>query len=315
MPIRVEQLGAHLEVYVATLPTITTLRLCNRFGTGNNCHVNRLPVELVKLVEELIVEPEREKALSTWSRQHRCYEDRCTLFEHYSETQEEVYQIYHALYGCLDDKDCGVDEHSLCDHGKCEGDQCPAWKFDEESDYALVDQICRDDGLPEWTEVCCDQAEEWKRKIGEPRVHSDGIFKEQHELLKAHFGVIVWLSHSDISEDGDDGHYLSPYVTTAHLAIPDSSTRHEDWCTNDRATLDIPLKVGPLPTAQSLSRFSRALKILGLQAWQHPIGKAKGVLSPPTGGAAVSGTDVEGEIQPQLTLLVSSKAECGHGRR
>lgn len=312
---RVEQLGAHLEVYVATLPTITTLRLCNRFGTGNNCHVNRLPVELVKLVEEQIVETEREKALSMWSRQHRCYENQCTIFDHYSETQEEVYQMYHALYGCVDDKDCGVDEHSFCGHGKCEGDQCPAWKFDGQSDYAVVERIRRDDGRPEYTEVCYDQVEEWKLKIGKSAVHSDGIFKEQHELLKAHFGVIVWLSHFDTFEDGDDRHYFNQFLTTAHLALPDSSTRHEVWCTRNRTAHDMPLNVGPLPTAQSLSRFSRALKILGLQAWQHPIGKAKGVLSPPTGGAAVSGTDMEGEIQPQLTLLVSSKAECGHGRR
>lgn len=312
---RVEQLGAHVEAYVATLPTITTLRLCNRFGTGNDCHVSRLPVELVKLVEELIVEPEREKALSTWSRQHRCYEERCTPFDHFSETKEEVYQIYHARYGCVDDKDCGVDEHFFCGHGKCEGNQCPAWKFDDESDYAVVEQIGRDDGLPEFEDVCYDQAEEWQQNIGTFAGHSGGIFKEQHELLKAHFGVIVWLSYSDIFQDGVDRHDLGPYVTTAHLAIPDSSTRHEVWCTNDRATHGIPLKVGPLPTTQSLSRFSRALKILGLQAWQHPIGKAKGMLSPPTGGAAVSGTDVEVEIQPQLTLLVSSKAECGHGRR
>ncbi|KAM0701675.1 hypothetical protein Q7P35_010584 [Cladosporium inversicolor] len=65
LPVRVEQLGAHLEAYIATLPTITTLRLCNRFGASDDCHINRLPVELVKLIEEYIVEPEREKALST----------------------------------------------------------------------------------------------------------------------------------------------------------------------------------------------------------------------------------------------------------
>lgn len=68
MPVRVEQLGAHLEAYIATLPIITTLRLCNRFGTGNNCHINRLPIELVKLIEEYIVRPERNKALLTWSQ-------------------------------------------------------------------------------------------------------------------------------------------------------------------------------------------------------------------------------------------------------
>ena len=307
---RVEQLGAHLEAYVATLPTITTLRLCNRFGTGNDCHVNRLPVELVKLVEEQIVEPERERALLTWSRQHRCYEERCTLFDHYSETQEEVYQIYHALYGCVDDKDCGVDEHSFCGHGKCEGNQCPAWKFDQKSDYAVAEQICRDDGLPEWTEVCSDQTEEWQQNIGRFAGHDGGIFKEQQELLLNHFGIFVWLGRFFVSKNASHLVPCSP-VTTAHLALPGSSTRRKDWCTNEdnRADFDMPLEVGPLPTAQSLSRFTRALKLLGLQAWRHPSQKAKPALSPPSGGAAVSGTDDETTLQPQLTLLVSA---CDH---
>lgn len=73
-----------------------------------------------------------------------------------------------------------------------------------------------------------------------------------------------------------------------------------------QASFDIPLEVGPLPTAQSLSRFPRVLKLLGLQAWQHLSRKAKPVLSPPLGGAAVSGVDGEAVLQPQLTLLVST---------
>jgi len=308
--VRVDQLGAHLESYIATLPTITALRLCNRFGTGDNCHVNRLPIELVKLIEEHVVEPEREKTLTSWSRQQRCYEGKCGLFDHYSETQEEVYQIYHDLCGCKDDKDCGVEEHFFCGHRKCEGSQCPAWKFKYGSDHAVLEYLCRVDALPEYTEVCSDQQEEWRRKIGTSTVNSDGIFKEQEELLLAHFGIIVWLGRFSIPEDVYSRHRLcscSP-VTTAHLALPGSSTRHEDWCPQEteRADFDIPLKIGPLLTAQSLSRFPRALKLLGLQAWQHPSRKAKPALSPPSEGAAVSAADDEAVLQPQLTLLVST---------
>lgn len=45
--VRPEVLGAHLEAYINLLPTITTLRLCNRFGQGEEAYIKRLPVELV----------------------------------------------------------------------------------------------------------------------------------------------------------------------------------------------------------------------------------------------------------------------------
>lgn len=310
---RVDQIGAHLEAYVATLPIITALRLCNRFGTGNDCHVNRLPIELVKLVEEQIVGPEREKALPIWSQEHRCNESRCTLFDHFSETREEIYQRYHDIYGCNDDEDCGVTDHQACGHGRCEGDQCIAWKFEDDLDEEIVDLLRARGDLPYSEHVCHTRRDEWQRKTGNIGRADDGIFGKQLELFKTHFGLFVWVGHFTTFDYGYLGHDLYTCVTTAHLALPVSTLRHEDWCTHNRVTFDMPLEIGPLPTAKSLSRFSRALKILGLQAGQHPSHRVKTVLSPPSNGAAVSGTDDEAVLQPQLTLLMCSTEECGHG--
>lgn len=64
---RVEKLGAHLEAYIQTLPTIVTLRLCSRFGSRPQCHINKLPIELVGTIEEHIIESACAEALGTWS--------------------------------------------------------------------------------------------------------------------------------------------------------------------------------------------------------------------------------------------------------
>ena len=74
-----DQLGAHLEAYINALPAITTFRLCNRYGKGKKvqlfatclprrlmlttlqCHITRLPTELVEEIVGLV--HERKKPL------------------------------------------------------------------------------------------------------------------------------------------------------------------------------------------------------------------------------------------------------------
>ena len=77
VPVRVDKLVAHLEAYVQTIPAITALRLCNRFGKGDDCHIHKLPVELVDEVEKLIIEPERERRLAVWIREMKCWSKKC----------------------------------------------------------------------------------------------------------------------------------------------------------------------------------------------------------------------------------------------
>jgi len=59
MPVQVEKFGAHLEAYVATLSTITALRLCHRFGASPYAYINNLPVELLKQIEQHLIPPIR----------------------------------------------------------------------------------------------------------------------------------------------------------------------------------------------------------------------------------------------------------------
>jgi hypothetical protein len=94
LPVPIEKLGAHVEAFIETLPAITALRLCRQFGTGPQCFINRLPVELLKTVESFVVEPARESALHTWKKACRCWELKCDIIEdHYP--CEESHDIYH----------------------------------------------------------------------------------------------------------------------------------------------------------------------------------------------------------------------------
>lgn len=74
-----------LSGYVQSLPAITTLRLCNRYGKGSSCFVNRLPTELVDLIEGYIHLTSRQSAFAEWEQQKNCTLRRCgcECSEHY----------------------------------------------------------------------------------------------------------------------------------------------------------------------------------------------------------------------------------------
>lgn len=298
MQVRVEQVAAHLTAYANTLPIITALRLCNRFGTGNDCHVNKLPIELVELIGEHVVVPEREASLEFYSGSLRCNEGRCKPLDHY--TQEEIYDAYHNSYGCVDQK-CvprHVDDHIECAHGACTGDKCPAWKYDHDLDLKVREQLEKGSVIDdENVRVRCWK---WQDVLGERPV-----FAEQEELLESRFGIDVW-AEGWRPEGMHDVHR----TFTAYLTLAKSGFRHEEWddgLGREFVGYGIPIHIAP-PTGHSLSRFPRALKILGLQAWAHPRLEGRSILSTPVAGRTitVSDIDVKDVAQPQLTLLVRS---------
>lgn len=300
---RIEQLGARLKAYVETLLTITTLRLCNRFGTGDHCHVNKLPTELVELIEGHIVGPEREDALGTYSKALRCCEGTCEPIDHY--TQEEMYEEYHSKYGCLDVQ-CELcasgdfDDHEECDDiGACNGDKCPAWKYDHELDLRVFEEL----------EIHSDKVQQrcWD---SQDVLISFPIPKEQRKLLiETHFGIIVtsnlWRPEG-MSEEN--------WTYTSYLTLPGNIIRQQKWAGQGEREIEpfgfgMPVNVPAPPTEQSLSRFPRALKILGLQAWTHPSLEDQAILSPPATGEEGSEIDGKDLAQPQLTFLVTTDYE------
>ena len=54
VPVRPDLLGERLQAYRETLPMLTALRLCHRFGTGSNVYITKLPNEVEQAIENII---------------------------------------------------------------------------------------------------------------------------------------------------------------------------------------------------------------------------------------------------------------------
>lgn len=75
--VHIVKLGAHLETYSELQPVFTALRLCHRFGEGENAFVHRLSVELILKVEEWLTADLRASKIPDWETDFECYEGRC----------------------------------------------------------------------------------------------------------------------------------------------------------------------------------------------------------------------------------------------
>jgi hypothetical protein len=303
-----EQAGAHLEVYIATLSVINTLRLCNRYGTGATCYINKVPTELISAVEEYLVESAREKALKTWSQERKCCEGICQELEHYDHTQEELYQLYHSYYGCLDEACSPKDtrDHEEWGHGTCGGDKCPAWKFNPEADSEVRKKLHKHSNLDfdETYGRCSDLQNNWTLKVNA----DSGFFKQEQEVLKKHFGINVWTANLRPDDMNDEFHTSVAYLTLLSNILRPQKWESPYYQVNDTG-YGMPVNIGAPPTKQSLSRFPRALKILGLQAWTHPLLEGQPILSLPAAGITESTVDDKDMAQPQLTFLVRCQVE------
>ena len=91
IPVKVDQLGARIEAYVASKATISTFRVCVKYGNVPGAFVGRLPVEVVDIIAMLLREPFFDETLQKWEKDIRCCEYRCKPEEHF--TQHELIKM------------------------------------------------------------------------------------------------------------------------------------------------------------------------------------------------------------------------------
>jgi hypothetical protein len=110
MAISVEDFIPSLTGYVQSQPIITALRLCNRYGKGPACFVNRLPTELIELIESHIHVAIRQSAFAEWEQQKKCTEGSCACefeahhaFEHMGRRQSRLTSRETVSVGEIDD--------------------------------------------------------------------------------------------------------------------------------------------------------------------------------------------------------------------
>lgn len=306
---RIDKLGAHLQAYIQTRPTVNALRLCGRFGTGPQCHVNKLPVELITAIEKFVVEPARVEALKIWSSEYKCFEvKRDIVDDHF--TYEEQHEMFH---DDTDDKCCG-------------SSQCPFQRdvdIEIAAKHRLVDYAEEEPSL--WTGPHDSKTLSWMKKGGMERPTC--IFNEHREFVRNHFGIDVWTSNvrlpplraTLVTQSDEWKSNESQNTTLAYMTLPNNVSSREDWLSGMYDNLHgglqsghaMPVKMGAVPTQASIRRFPRAMSILGLDVFIHPTQKGT-VISPAPEVRSSGITDAVDDSAadwPQLTLLTRNRVK------
>ncbi|KAF2808911.1 uncharacterized protein BDZ99DRAFT_571767 [Mytilinidion resinicola] len=85
MPVRIWQLGASLKIYMKCAPAVETLRLCVKFGQGDEVHINKLPVDLLEEVVDQIwaqAHPDSIEDTRAWIDGLSCFRAECSVQNH-----------------------------------------------------------------------------------------------------------------------------------------------------------------------------------------------------------------------------------------
>ncbi|KAI4723420.1 hypothetical protein E4T48_00304 [Aureobasidium sp. EXF-10727] len=85
IPVKPVDLLRNLDAFRKAIPTIHTLRLCNRFGKGERAGITKLPKELIGFIEDelLVWHRRQEKCFGQgWARKYCCFEGSCRPKEH-----------------------------------------------------------------------------------------------------------------------------------------------------------------------------------------------------------------------------------------
>lgn len=263
MQVDVEVLGAHLEAYADTLPTVNELRLCNRFGKGPHAAIARLPPELVGIIEEYLVSEERNRLFSKWKPDFRCHRLLCAPVDHV--TKEVHAELLRKIrtQEIKDSKD---------------------YSSAEDSDELRVEFYLADH-FEDWCETHWDRGHSWLDRVGMQSAHRRGIFSEHEVLLKKHFGLAVWISHLRLESAPyesywEDCDFDIPHTTVAYLTLP-GSTRHfkapaltEDGKNDKEFFIEcgygMPVHIPPPLSHSATNRFKRMMQILDLRPYNEP---------------------------------------------
>jgi len=210
--------------------------------------VHRLPKELIIQIAEYITEERREEEYKVWARMHDCWSDDCLATDHY-ETETELQAVYDRLYP--DEADMHImDEDKL----ELKLRQYPSvWLPDHDENVSL-----------------------WRAWTGDSGHRSDSYLARLRRTLIEDFGLNLWMSHiqGDTRSSGAclvlatrkeltfRTRIVDVYDEDANRSLMRTAPQH-------RAESGHALPVAaPAPlSAEDRSKFTRAMKVLGLEVW------------------------------------------------
>lgn len=296
-------LGAHLEAYVNLQPTISTLRLCNRYGSGPKAFITKLPIELLATVEELLMETEKASLRSEWLADFNCSRLACRIEDHI--TQDALHDLKEQiLSGALDDDfDNDGDSTSDPDH----------------LDLHVFSYMLENDET--WSGEHQKRCRRWTKRVGTKKSNNQSFFAKSRDLVRQHLGLEIWTSFLRIGNspvgrfnylwsevDGPSETVLAWLKLPRTRSLSKSYSLHETeysankWEVEDCAS--IPISPPPL-SKSATARFKKAMKVLDLKPRAHPT-MEKDFL-----GDDSEAGDEDSPEWPKLTMLIRSQAEGG----
>ncbi|KAK5729538.1 hypothetical protein LTR17_011841 [Elasticomyces elasticus] len=306
-PIKPDQLITNLAAYKRTLPALTTLRLAHRFGQGPQAHITKLPVEMLLLIEDFVIEARRDTNVwdDGWdpydtASNFACFESRCAPSHHWVEPEDlwddaharttECKSCQEAPEGLFSNKACHnrctkhtVDPCQACGTAGMGAEDCErSCLAAYEENIELVGQE-----LEYSWDAHEQQKSAWLERIDKTK---KGAFLTHKKMLKQHFGLEVYLANTVV--DGNNEERWPKYknyrwnnqselqTTLCYLTLPkrlgpkgafDADDRHIDTGTSPDAAQAIQVDMHSLSiTDEQRRRFQRALKTLGLMVYFHP---------------------------------------------
>ncbi|EMC98389.1 hypothetical protein BAUCODRAFT_146923 [Baudoinia panamericana UAMH 10762] len=295
-------LGAHLEAYIELLPVTQALRLCNRFGKGDKAFITRIPVEIVTRIADILAQEERDDLSGSWTCPKWCFMGICDPIDHY--TPEEVQRLRGFFSDTEDGPKASIPESAP--------DADDLAVLNEQ----MVESMSWDDVLPgvrSWRTLHDEDCRQWTNLVGEPGSCYRGFFDENADIVRNHFGLDVWVAHQVHDEKWYDEDFVQSTLT--YLTLPTKGPAYYEWShriAGSECSVRLPTENSievnmppPSTSEKSLARFSRAVKILGLE---------HAVLEPKSGAKGNGASDSEseeskdgGKVAPVLRLLAVSK--------
>ena len=167
VPVRPDDLGAHLQAYKTDVPVLNGLRLYHKYGKGKAAHITKLPSELLLAVEGHIFQCALDEFSGQWKWLFSHYESRCEPFIDHCEDPSVLYDL----------KDDYPDE--LCEACKTfDGSECTAGC--DEKVMQLMNERCVSGDTYDWRfESCEPERTRWEEMIDQS---AEGDFVEYDKV-------------------------------------------------------------------------------------------------------------------------------------
>ncbi|KAK4545954.1 hypothetical protein LTR36_002518 [Oleoguttula mirabilis] len=253
-PVNALTLVAHLGAQIKLQPTIDTIHLCNRFGRGNNATITKLPTEIIEQIDGCLINAERERLKEDAAKEYACWIGRCKPTDHLS--ADQCISIYDAKIDHASDKLIDAQNRELDVYMR--------------RIYAMDDT----NTLGWWHELHEERIDQWHARTGYPGSCRRGMFTEHADFVLKKYGLEVWTSHIQRTDDADEiDHWTACYLTMPiDRRMKACKTRQEE-IRADRSGGTVPAETGLMlpvamprkPSKVSLGRFSRAMKLLSLK--------------------------------------------------